>query len=227
MKKLTSSTSGRSLRLKRASLILCLMMSFSGQAAIYQCPSKDGRLSFSDTPCSAGASKHIEDYNSETVRPYVSGRISTDTKSIPLRNGVVRWDAKKLTATIVLTRDTLSATHQQQVLMHDMSFLPALSQRGAAIMTLVFQNHASGAFKPNLENLISMRLNVLASTPNDSGLSRIIAGADISGHIDHLRTLNTAGDENTYFLQLSSHELSPDIRWNIRFKLPLKDATKH
>lgn len=210
-------------------LILLALASGSALAKIYQCTDTDGRISYSDQPCQKGINKTLPSY--ETIlEPFVSGRVTSDQKSYPVRNGLVIWDKEKHELQIILTKNPLSDTETQQAIMDDWSFLEQHKPAGLAHITLFFKSR-----KLQHESLRSMRGEFFglsdASSTNDNsdtvnnnstGKTVNLGGDDLTGHVNRLEISQDEAKKG-WWIAFSTQEFSPSLRWNINLVLPISD----
>lgn len=183
-------------------------------SAIYQCTDSDGRTVFSDQPCGGGVNRQLPDFEVK-LESSVSGRFTLNTRSFPVRQGIALWEKEDRTLILVLTTQLLSDTQKQQAVDQDWSFFESHKATGLVVLTIALA-------RPELEiNAVkTMTVEIHTQTDGEADVYRtILGGDDIIGHINQLKT--TRKDKNTW-LEFSSQEFKPELRWNINLILPLQ-----
>lgn len=193
---------------------LSICLSSAAHSAIYQCEDEDGRTIFSDQPCKSGISKEIETPESALVS-FVSGRVSQNDNTFPLRHGIVFKDSETNEIRLYLTKHQLTDTQIQMATTGDPAFMKEHKHRGLAEIVLTFKSN-----KVSLNELRTMRSSFY-------GLDKATAknpwvanhgGNDVIGHV---HTLKLEEENNQQWLSFASQEMTPEIRWNINLVLTL------
>lgn len=191
-----------------------MLLAASAHSAIYQCEDEDGRTIFSDQPCESGITKEIEAPESALVS-FVSGRITQNDNSFPLRHGIVLKNAETNEITLYLTKHQLTDTQIQMAITGDPAFMDEHKHRGLAEIMLTFKTD-----KVSIDNLRTMRSSfygldkATAKTPVVTNHG----GFDVIGHV---HTLTLQEENNQQWLSFASQEMTPNIRWNINLVLTL------
>ena len=199
--------------LKAGLYLLMLTQASSASAAIYQCKDEDDRTVFSDQPCGGGINKALPDYEIR-LEPYVSGRFTVGEKSFPVRQGVATWNEDEQNLQLVLTMRQLSATARQQAISGDWSFLDDHKAHGAVIIELALAG-ASMAINQVKAMTVAIHHDALKGP---QPYKATLGGDDIIGHINRLKVI---AKEDTDWVEFSTQEFQPELRWNISLVLPL------
>ncbi len=187
-------------------------LSYSG---IYQCNDQDGRTTFSDQPCKSGIVKQIEAPKASSLVAFVSGRITHNDDSFPIRHGVALWFPKNLEMKLYLTKHPITDTQRQMAMTNDMTFLEAHKPLGVAEIVLTFKNKAV-----SLDNLRTMKSSYygLNAKTIEAPRTSYHGGNDVIGHVHKLKQ-ETQGNQR--WITFASQEMTPDIRWNINLVIPV------
>lgn len=193
-----------------------LFLAPTAYAKIYQCEDEDGRTVFSDQPCKNGVSKEIEQM--ETIlEAFVSGRITQDDNGFPLRHGIALWNRETKEMKLILTKNQLSATHIEQAIIDDWTFLEEHKSEGLGEVILFFKSA-----KPSFKQLRAMRSSFYGLTPEtvEKPLIKNHGGNDVIGHVHKLEVHK---EDQTRWVSFASQEMTPEIRWNINLILPISE----
>lgn len=196
-------------------IAILLVVSFPALATVYKCESPEGRITFTDTPCSnAAASQQLEKFNKVITRQ-VDASVSHRQTTRRYVDGYAYWAKPDRELTAVLYPRALTEEELARVAKGER--LNTFAEESTGRVTLLFDEPRAG--RGTLQHMRSVFTGFSADNPKSPWTSNHRKN-DLTGVLQAFGL--GADDEGTTWLQFRSRENTEHIRWQIEFALPVE-----
>ncbi len=193
---------------------ISLFITTNSHAQIIKCTLPNGKVIFSDKPCSSGSAQKIDKYASDST-PFVKGSLSSiHNKKIQVVDGVAYWTTNKTSLIVLLSTKALNEEDQQTLIKNKSKFLENDDVPGYVEVELKFkQGNARSKDATRYIRVVTYGLGkTKKTTPWTSGhstkeLNEVIERLEIQNNLD------------TTLIEIKYNELSDHIHWRFNFRL--------
>ncbi len=195
-------------------IVVGLLLSFPGVAAVYQCQAPGGGITFSDTPCDDAASGQKLENFTRVVTRAVSATVSHRQTTHRYLDGYAYWVKPERELTAVLYLRNLSDEEHARAAGGER--LNTYEEASTGRVTLLFDGPR--ARKATLRHMRSVFIGFSPENPKSPWTSNH-RKEDMVDVVEKFYL--GKDDEGVTWLEFRSKESSENIRWQIDFALPV------